>query len=263
MQKNTDFLFFIFLLVAHFTFSQERGAVEQNIVSREKMTHFGGAVTVTNKGISTIPTFTLGKPAIIFDFSVGKGKLSFDPQLRFSLKGQPWSFIFWGRYHVIHTNKFSLNVGAHPAYSFKTTIDSTGGEPKEVLTSRRYLAGELFPNYFITKKISIGIYYLYSHGVEEDAVNNTNFIALRSSISNLRLSDKYFMGFTPQVYYLKMDQQDGFYFTSTFNLFRSNFPVLFSSIINIPINTRIKAGQETIWNVSLIYGFSKNYSKIK
>jgi hypothetical protein len=51
--------------------------------------HFNGAITVTNNGISFIPTFSLGKPAVIFDFSVGQ-RLSFDPQLRFALEGKPW-----------------------------------------------------------------------------------------------------------------------------------------------------------------------------
>ncbi len=46
--------------------------------------HFGGAVTITNNGISFIPNFTLGKPAAIFDLSVGKRNLSFEPQFRFA-----------------------------------------------------------------------------------------------------------------------------------------------------------------------------------
>jgi len=38
--------------------------------------------------------FTLGKPAAIFDLSVGNERLAFEPQFRFSLEGKPWSFIF-------------------------------------------------------------------------------------------------------------------------------------------------------------------------
>jgi hypothetical protein len=38
---------------------------------------FAGGVSVTNKGISTVPNLTLGKPAAIFDISAGRGKLSF------------------------------------------------------------------------------------------------------------------------------------------------------------------------------------------
>nr|MBP6073208.1 hypothetical protein [Flavobacterium sp.]MBP6100608.1 hypothetical protein [Flavobacterium sp.] len=62
---------------------------------------FSGGITVTNNGISLLPTFTLGKPAAIFDFAVKSKRWSFEPQLRFSLEGKPWSFVFWGRYKVI------------------------------------------------------------------------------------------------------------------------------------------------------------------
>lgn len=256
-------MFFILFLFSSSLFSQVTDSVSQNIINPKSIAHFGGAVTVTNKGISTIPTFTLGKPAIIFDLSMGKGKFNFDPQFRFSLKGQPWSFIFWGRYNALRTKKFVFNVGVHPAISFKTTIDTTSGDSKEVLISRRYLAGEIFPNYIITKNISLGIYYLYSYCLEEYAVKNTNYLSMRSTFSNIRLTDKYFMGLSPQVYYLKLGDQDGFYFSSVFNLSRKNFPVLFSALINIPMNTNITSGQESVWNVSLIYGFNKEYVKRK
>ena len=66
-------------------------AFSQKTESTQIASHFGGAVTVTNNGISFIPTFTLGKPAVIFDLSMGK-RLSFEPQFRFALEGKPWSF---------------------------------------------------------------------------------------------------------------------------------------------------------------------------
>ncbi len=52
--------------------------------------HISGAASVTNNGISLLPMFTLGKPAAIFDLSVGNSRLAFEPQFRFSLEGKPW-----------------------------------------------------------------------------------------------------------------------------------------------------------------------------
>ncbi|HPA87737.1 MAG TPA: hypothetical protein PK106_08065, partial [Bacteroidales bacterium] len=100
-----------------------------------------GAVKVTNKGISTVPNLTLGKPAAIFDLSVGKGKLSFDPQLRFALEGKLWSFLFWWRYKLVRTERFQLNLGAHPALSFRRIKIPVNGLEKEDMVVRRYLAG--------------------------------------------------------------------------------------------------------------------------
>ena len=51
--------------------------------------HFNGAVSATNNGISLIPTFSLGKPATIIELNAGGEHLTFEPQFRISLEGQP------------------------------------------------------------------------------------------------------------------------------------------------------------------------------
>lgn len=221
--------------------------------------HFVGTVTVTNKGISIVPNLTLGKPAVIFDLSMGKRKFSFEPSFRFALEGKPWSFLFWWRYKLINTGKFYFNLGAHPALSFKTYSFLVDEVPEEHMVVRRYLAGELAPGYFLNKNIIIGIYCLYSRGIEKELTRNTNLISLRGSFSNIRLSDQFYLLFNPQVYYLNMDDIDGFYFNSALTLTKRNFPLSISAMINEPIKTDISAGNGFLWNVSLIYSFNKEY----
>jgi len=65
--------------------------------------------------------------------------------------------------------------------------------------------------------------------------------------------------FNPQVYYLKMDEDDGFYASATLTLARQNFPVSVSALVNRTIQTDIPVGEDFIWNVSLIYSFNKKY----
>ena len=91
-------------------------AVPPHVISQEPEkkaeSHFQSTITLTSKGISTIPSFTLGKPALMFDLSMGKGKLSFDPLFRFALEGKPWTFVFWFRYNnLIDKEKFNLTIG--------------------------------------------------------------------------------------------------------------------------------------------------------
>lgn len=230
----------------------------QNNDSTKIANHFVGAVTVTTKGISTVPNLTLGKPAAIFDMSVGK-RLSFEPQLRFALEGKPWSFLFWWRYKLVQTGKISLNIGAHPALSFKTKTSIVDGVATENMMVYRYLAGELSPVYLLSKNVSVGTYYLYSRGIEKAITKNTNLIALRSSFSNIKISDQFFMGFYPQMYYLKMDKHEGFYFNSSLTLGKSNFPVSLSAMVNKRLKSNIPADNDFIWNVSLRYSFNKEY----
>lgn len=221
--------------------------------------YFGGAVTITNKGISLIPNLTLGKPAVLFDLSLGKKRISFEPQFRFALEGKPWTFIFWWRYKIVDSKKFRMNIGAHPAFAFKTIIFPNDTVPQEIIRVQRYLAGEIVPTWLLSKNISLGLYYLPSIGLQEDGVKYTNYLALRGYFSNIRLSDKFYLRFNPQVYYLKMDADDGFYASATLTLARQNFPLSVSALVNRTIQTDILVGEDFIWNVSLIYSFNKKY----
>ena len=212
-----------------------------------------GAVTVTNKGISTVPSFTLGKPAAIFDVSIAHRGLSFEPQFRFGLDGKPWSFLFWGRYQLLDAGRLRLVVGAHPALSFRTIPVVTNGVSRDVITARRYLATELAPTYALSNDVSVGLYHLYSYGVERDVAKHTNFLALRGSLTNVRLPEQLSLRFDPQVYYLRTDALDGFYLYGGATLARRGLPLSLSTVVNRPIRSNVVGGGEFLWNVSARY----------
>jgi len=256
IKMNNGFLVLFFLLVAHFTFSQSTDTAKN-------ITHFSGSASVTNNGISLVPTFSLGKPAALFMFSVGKGRLTFEPDLRFALEGKPWSFLFWWHYKVVQSGKFGLTVGAHPAINFRTFRLPVNGDSADVIVARRFMAGEVVPNYLLSKNVSVGVYYLFSIGFDINTPKYTHFVTLNSSISNICLPGNFSMRFTPQVYYLKQDNRDGFYFTSSVSLSKKNFPLSVSSIINKTISGNILGSKNFVWNISLVYSFNKNYVKHK
>jgi len=64
-------LFIVLLSLTYVSFSQKAD-------SKKVPGHFGGAVSITNNGVSLIPNLTLGKPAAVFDMNVGK-RLTFEP----------------------------------------------------------------------------------------------------------------------------------------------------------------------------------------
>jgi hypothetical protein len=100
MQKNT-ILPGVCLLLVRFSFSQTTDSTKKEFFLK-------GAVTFTNKGISFVPAFSLGKPAVIFDLSMGKSKLFFEPELRVSLKGKPWSYLFGDGIKLKQPENFKL-----------------------------------------------------------------------------------------------------------------------------------------------------------
>ncbi len=230
--------------------------------STDSTRYFGGFASVTNNGISLIPTFSLNKPAGLVILNMGK-RFTFDPEFRFSLEdGKPWSFIFWGRYKLVQQEKLRLNVGLHPGYLFsnKKTTDNNGNTSMTIATER-YLASEISPSYFITKNTSIGVYYLHSRGFTESSTKSIDFITLNANFNKIDLFKSYYLKFSPQFYYLKMDDQDGYYFTATATLAKEKFPLSLQSTMNKKIESEIPS-QNFIWNMSLMYSFGKQYKAI-
>ena len=228
--------------------------------STKAVKYFSGSVLITNKGISTIPNFTLGKPAAIFNFSFGK-KIRFEPELRFALEGKPWMFIFWWRTELVKSDKFIFRLGANPTFAFKNISVTRNGVPDNLLVSYRTLTADLAPTYSITGKIGIGVYYMYVYGVEDFTTRNTNYLAIRAYFSEVRLSGQYFLKFTPQFYYLVQDGVSGTYVSTTLSLNKKNFPFYFATMANRPIRSDIPSGNKLLWNVSLTYTFSSTYIK--
>ena len=230
-----------------------QSASARQTTGAEEQPHVTAAATVTNKGISLIPSFTLGRPAAIFDLGIRKGNLSFEPQFRVGLDGKPWSFIFWWRHRPIVGQKFRLTVGAHPAVLFRTRTLTTNELPTQAITVTRYLAADVAPNYFLRRNLSVGPYYLYSYAIEDDVVKHTHFVAARVTLSDVAVSDRYSIQLAPQLYYLRSDSQDGVYFNVGTTLTRQNFPLSLSAMVNKPIQTQIAAARGLLWNVSVGY----------
>jgi hypothetical protein len=115
-----------------------------------------GQITATNNGVSLIPAFSLGKPAVLFDMNIGKGRLSFDPMFRFGMNGKPWAFVFWWRYKFIQEKKFNLGLGAHPSVVFRDVSVTENGVARNFLAAQRYFAWEVSPTYLLAKNANLG-----------------------------------------------------------------------------------------------------------
>lgn len=220
----------------------------------------GGVITATNNGVSIIPSFTLGRPALLFDLSLSGERFSFDPMLRFGMDGKPWSFVFWGRYKAIKDKPFTLTVGAHPAFIFAERIVKVNGQEKTMFVSQRFLAMEVAPMYKFSNRLSMGLYYLRGHGFNPIPPDNSNFLALNTVISNIPLGGDFNLRVNPQLFYLKVDDTSGTYITSNFTVVKPGFPIGFQGLVNQKIKSTI-AGDDFIWNVGIMYLFSNTYQK--
>jgi hypothetical protein len=263
-------LFLLFMIFVQYSFSQQTNRTDSlktdsiNLKkpdSTKRNLHLKTSVTLTNKGISYIPNLSLGKPAILFDLSVAKEKLSFEPQLRFALDGEPWAFLFPVRCKIKSSGKFQVSAGINPLMNFKKITSIVNGISGTELVSRRYLGGEIRPSYYFTKNMSIGTQYLYFCGVSDHAVKNTHFVSFNAGFSNIKFGKKFFARFNPQLYYLYQDGKKGYYATAALTLVRRNFPFSIQTIMNATIRSTITTSEKFIWNASLIYTFTRTYTR--
>ena len=248
-KRYVQFLLLLFITTQAFT---------QTADSSKPVMHIGGTITATQNGISLIPSFSLGRPAVMFDLNMGGKKLTFEPFFRFGMDGKPWAFVFWWRYKFINHSKFRMSIGAHPSYVFRTIPMNTNGTTVNINRADRYAAMDLTPSIVVSKNKTVGVYYIYSHGLDKTSVQNTHFITLNANFSHIKIAGKLYAKFVPQVYYLNMAGRDGFYATHSLTLEYEKFPVSLQTIMNKAFRTEI-AGNSFLWNMSVIYSFHKNY----
>ena len=72
-----------------------------------------------------------------------------------------------------------------------------------------------------------------------------------------------FLSFSPQIYYLQIDQQDGFYLTGNVLLSNKRSPFSFMYLYNKEIRTNIIGSRNLDWNLTLMYNFYRTFKSSK
>ncbi|MGM0946798.1 MAG: hypothetical protein ACQEW9_16595 [Bacteroidota bacterium] len=230
------------------------------LAQEENNRQLSGIITTTNNGVSIIPSFSLDRPAVYFDLSMGGERFSFDPMLRFGMDGKPWTLIFWGRYKVIKDKRFSLTIGGHPAFLFTENEMIVNGTEETAFVANRYVAGEVNTNYKITDKFSLGLYYQRGMGVQVITAKNSDFLALNAGFHDFTLKKDLMFSIAPQVFFLNLDDDSGFYANAALTFKKTDFPFQFQTFFNQKIKSSID-GNDLVWNVSLLYKFENLYTK--
>jgi hypothetical protein len=246
----------LILLWGIFVFLTSYGFSQQND-STQKVTIFSGTLGVTNNGFSIIPTFSLNSPASIVQLSWRKNRFSIDPDIRLTPDARRGGVLLWFRYYPIERKIFKLRVGVHPAFNLQTREIIVNGISSEITQMRRFFAWELAPSFKINKHFSAGVFYLQGNGLQKDGPQTSHFINLNTRISNIKLGKKYRFALIPAVYYLKLDQYEGFYYTAVGVLNNTKWPFSLQSAFNKTIKSNLPGNKDFLWNVSINYHFSR------
>jgi hypothetical protein len=244
-----------FLIVSICSFAQD---------TTTKELYVSGNIGATTNGISIIPTFSLKQPAFNLSYSLSRGgRFSIDPDLRLTFDGKKGGGILWFRYKLKTEGKLKVNIGIHPAYNFGLRTVTEEGKSWKITQARRFIATEFVPSYKVNDHLNFGIYYLNGHGLQEDGPKNIHYVNFSTGISKIPLFSDYSFNFSPQVYYLKSDKEDGYYFTSNLVLAKAKSPFVLMYMMNKEIRSNVTGSVNFDWNVSVLYNFRNKFRSFK
>ncbi|MCP9770487.1 hypothetical protein EGI22_21475 [Lacihabitans sp. LS3-19] len=239
-------LFILFVLLPFFDLIAQKS----DSVKVQEPLKASANININNNGISLFPNLTYGKPAVILNVSLGKKGIFFEPELRWGLNGKPWSYIYWMRFKIKNRQHFGFNVGAHPSYVIRPSTVSINGKEEQRYISQRYVATEVVPVYIHSPKFQLGLYALYSKGLDSYAVQNSYFVSLQPRFPHIDISKKYYLSLFPQLFYLDLDGKKGTYINESLRINRKDCPVGISSIVTYKLKSTIP-GDNFVWNVGL------------
>jgi hypothetical protein len=212
---------------------------------------------VTNNGFSFVPAFTLGEPATSLDIILKWKRFSIEPQFQYSLTGKPWAFIFLYRYSIINQGRYLLTAGTHfPGLAFVYDDEAFEGNGGNRPIVDRILAAELINTFIVNPRISVTLFYLPSKGIQTESFKTGHFLSLSTGFSEIEIAHGFRMNFAPQIFYLRLDDRDGFYISANLTVEKKNFPVSLGSTFYKTFNNEI-GGKDFNWNLSLFYTFHK------
>jgi hypothetical protein len=216
---------------------------------------FTGSIQVTSNGISTIPAYSLGKPATMVILNINKKRFTLNPMLALSLDGKPWYMAYWLRYNAIQKEKFTLKTSVAWGWAFR---DADLVKDLDTMTIKRAFRSaftEIRPSYSFSPSASISLSYLYVHGLEEDFKSNIHCLTLSGlfvfePVRNINFT------VSPQIFMVEfIGQGNGTFASATMSLSHKKIPLSLGTLVTQPIQSTLKPKSGFVWNVNLTYSF--------
>ncbi len=248
-------LIFTLLFMVLFSYGQE--AIDEKLQDgNDNDFKFSGTIGLNTNGISPVPAFSLGKPAIMGFFSLRKNRFSFDPEIAYATDGTPWFFSSCFRYLILDKKKLGIKVAAvwNVSHSYPEVIEN--GILKTITKADRYLVFEFVPTYKLSEKFSIGSAVFVGRGFDKGSLKQMHFISLVGNITKVGLSKRLYCSIFPQVFYLNLDgDTDSFFVSGVFGIGHEKLPMFLSMQMNQPVATSVSPDPGFSWNMGLSYTF--------
>jgi hypothetical protein len=216
---------------------------------------FTGSIQVTTNGISTIPAYSLGKPAAMVMLNASKKRFTLNPMLALSLDGKPWYMAYWLRYNVIQKEKFTLKTSAAWGWAFRDADMLYGNDTMTIKRAFRSVFTEIRPTYLFSPHASVSVSYLYVRGLEEDFRSNIHCFTLNGlfifePVKNITCT------IAPQLFNVEfIGVGSGTFASATVSFAHKKVPLSLGALVTQPVISTLKPESGFVWNVNLTYSF--------
>jgi hypothetical protein len=257
---DNEVLFFLlvkqFIVVCCLLVAASTGYAQEKKDTTHVAFQFSGNLNFTTNGISPIPAFSLGKPAVLVNLSLKNKKFSYDPEMAFSIEGVPWFFNNFFRYKLIEKKRFQFRTGVNWAISYTYPQVTQNGVDRTIAKGERFIWLELVPRYKISEKVAISSITFSGYNFELGSVKRINYISLLGNFTKLPLTQKLYCNIFPQLFYLNLDGRiDGWFASGVLGVGHTKLPLLVSTQVNTTLTTNLSPDPGFKWNVSLTYSF--------
>lgn len=215
-----------------------------------------GNFVLTQNGIDPVPSFALGKPALMTNLFVNKGRFTYNHQLNYSITDlKPWAQNNWLLYRIPTGKKSLLRVGGSWSFFFKRETLSFPSR-FDALTQivNQYAVTEVSFIHNFSDNTSMTITNWAEGGLEWDAVPWGNFTNLAFAFKNIKLGKNFTYNFFPSSFLvINALPFKGVYCAEFSSVYHTKFPIGLVQQTVIPIWSDPKG--EFNWNVGIQWRF--------
>jgi hypothetical protein len=200
--------------------------------------------SINTNGISSIPSFSLGEPAVIAAPSFTKGRFNYEPVLAYDLDIQPWFIDNWFRYKIIERPKFEFRTGVN----FSMYFSDYKLPDETILQGQRYWAAEFTAIFKPSDRSFISAAYWNDRGQDPGTIKG-HFLSLMGERSQIALGRSFLIALNLHLFYINYDGNNDGLFIS---------PKVTSSLRNLPFALFFHGIQTITSNITPFPGFYWN-----
>jgi hypothetical protein len=212
---------------------------------------FSGNVSINSNGMAQIPSFSLGKPAVIAALTVQKKRFSYDPQIAYGLNFRPWTIDNWVHYRLIYKPKFELRAGGNFAMFFSEY--DTGEDI--ILQGQQYLTFEIATVFRFSPKSSFSLMYWSDNGQDPGTIDGS-FYNMVYERNDIEIGETILFSGNIQFYYIDYTgNNDGLFISPRIAVSVRNIPLSLFFMGTQALTSNIEPYPGFKWNAGLAYIF--------